>query len=119
MAAGRFLFTLAFVAVGLFAAALIVSAGKGSTFGLAVGEIASLSGWMPSAATASTEGGRLARSEGFALLIGFVAGWWLRWLYGLPWSAIPAAIGRWLLGWRASAAMAGLALGCTVILLFY
>jgi hypothetical protein len=114
MAAGRLLLNLTFIATGLLAAALALSAGGGAS----IGQLTSLSGWLP-AVNVSGMPAAPARSDGFALLIGFLAGWWLRWLYGLPWSALPRAIGEWLLGWRASAAMAGLAIGCTVILLFY
>ncbi len=113
MAAGRLLLTLTFVAVGLLAAALALSAGGGTSLTTMFEQITSFSARPPDSGAAP------ARSEAFALLVGFLAGWWLRWLYGLPWSALPRAIGEWLLGWRASAAMAGLAVGCTVILLFY
>ena len=119
MAAGRLLLTLIFIAAGLLAAALALSAGGGASVATTIGQLTSFSGWAPGAGELGNNAAAPAQGQGFAILIGFLAGWWLRWLYGLPWSAIPRAIGEWLLGWRASAAMAGLAVGCTVILLFY
>ncbi len=53
------------------------------------------------------------------LALGFVAGWTLRWIYSLPWAALPRAVIEWLLGWRRSATMLSLALGCTAVLLLY
>lgn len=52
-------------------------------------------------------------------LLAFAAGWLGRWLYGLPWSAMPHAILVWLLGWRTSAIMLVVALGCIAVLLLY
>jgi|LNFM01.1.fsa_nt_gb hypothetical protein len=119
MAAGRMLLTLTFIAVGLLGAALALSAGGGSSLTTILQQFAPFSIWPSGDGAAAAGAPAPARSEAFALLVGFLAGWWLRWLYGLPWSSLPAAVGAWLLGWRASAAMAGLAIGCTVILLFY
>ena len=51
--------------------------------------------------------------------LGFVAGWILRWIYGMPWSALPHAVAVWLLSWRRSATMLSLAICCTAVLLLY
>lgn len=119
MAAGRMLLTLTFIAVGLLGAALALSAGGGSSLTSLIAQLTPFSVQTSVDGAAAVGAPAPARSEAFALLVGFLAGWWLRWFYGLPWSSLPRAIGEWLLGWRASAAMAGLAVGCTVILLFY
>lgn len=51
------------------------------------------------------------------LVAGVVIGWLLHWIYSLPWGAIPRAIGEWLLGWRQSAVLTLVALGCVTVLL--
>lgn len=51
------------------------------------------------------------------LVFGLAAGWVMRWLYERPWSAMPRAVLDWLLGWRRSATMLGLAVGCMAVLL--
>jgi len=113
------LLTLTIISIGLLGAALALSAGGGSSMTTIIEQLWPFS-IRPLGEGAAVVGAPApARSEAFALLVGFLAGWWLRWLYALPWSSLPRAIGDWLLGWRASAAMAGLAVGCTVILLFY
>lgn len=53
------------------------------------------------------------------LAAAFVAGWLGRWVYGLPWSAMPRAVLHWLLGWRTSVIMLVVALGCMAVLLLY
>jgi hypothetical protein len=118
MTGGRFLTLLIAAAAGLLAAALAI-AGGGAGPGDSGPAIAAEAGWMHSAGLLSEAFASISRRELSALLIGFFAGWLLRWLYALPWGAIPRAVGNWLLGWRTSAAMVGLAVGCTVILLFY
>lgn len=120
MAAGRFLFKLILISAGLLAVAVGVSAGEGGSLGsIAVSSVATL--WSGVEGFAGPASGSEASGGGqrFSLVIAFAAGWCLRWLYSLPWAAIPRAIREWMLGWRASAAMAGLAVACTVILLFY
>jgi len=120
MAAGGFLVKLIIISGGLLAVAVGVSTGEGGAPGSsAISSIATL--WSGVAGIAGPVAGSEASGPGqrFSLVIAFLAGWWLRWLYSLPWAAIPRAIHEWMLGWRASAAMAGLAAACTVILLFY
>lgn len=53
------------------------------------------------------------------LIVGFAAGWTLRWFYSLPWGALPRAIADCLLSWRRSATMLSLAIGCMAVLLLY
>lgn len=53
------------------------------------------------------------------LIVGVIVGWTLRWVYSLPWGALPRAIVAWLLGWRRSVSMLSLAIGCTAVLLLY
>jgi hypothetical protein len=119
MTGGRFLTLFIAAAVGLLAAALAIAGGGSVGTGDAGPTIAAEAGWTQSAGLLTEALASISRRELCALLIGFSAGWLLRWLYALPWGAIPRAVGNWLLGWRTSAAMVGLAVACTVILLFY
>jgi hypothetical protein len=119
MTGGRFLTLLIAAAVGLLAAALAIAGGGHVGTGDAGPAVAAEAGLMQSAGLLTDALASISRREFSALFIGFLAGWLLRWLYALPWGAIPRAVGNWLLGWRTSAAMVGLAVGCTVILLFY
>lgn len=120
MAGGRFLILLIVIAAGSLVAALSLSTGDG-------GRTSTLGGYPAENKVELTRGaGQHATAaapnwtgEASTLLIGFVAGWLLHWIYALPWAALPRAITDWLLGWRTSAAMVGLAVGCVVILLFY
>lgn len=120
MTGGRFLILLIVTAAGLFAAALAISTGNSgdvATSGASTG--AAEIDWISSAAVLANSVAPSSQGELSALLIGLCAGWFLRWIYALPWASVPRAISDWLLGWRTSAAMVGLAVGCTVILLFY
>ncbi|MGE0765793.1 MAG: hypothetical protein AB7L90_04970 [Hyphomicrobiaceae bacterium] len=120
MNGGRFLILLIVIAAGLFAAALAISTGDGiGVAGSGTGPTPPQLDWMRAAAALADSFAPSSRGEVSALLIGFFAGWLLRWLYSLPWSSVPRAIADWLLGWRTSAIMVSLAVGCTVILLFY
>jgi hypothetical protein len=119
MTGGRFLTLLIIAATGLLAAALAIAGGSGAGPGDSGSTIAAEASWMQSVGFLTEMLGSISRRELSALLIGVFAGWLLRWLYALPWGAFPRAVSNWLLGWRTSAAMVGLAIGCTVILLFY
>jgi len=120
MLGGRFLTLLIVSAAGLLAAALSLSTG-GEVAGTAVGAVnnATDPDWLRNAVALAQSFAPTSRGEVSALLIGLVAGWSLRWLYALPWGSVPRAISDWLLSWRTSAAMVGLAVGCTAVLLFY
>ena len=92
----RTLATLTLLAVGLLLTALALS---GATFRLPG---ASFSWWMGVPALDVSE--LLSRtwsiSGSGSVVAGFVVGWGLRWLYALPWGAVPRAVVAWLLGWR-------------------
>lgn len=121
MTGGRFLILLILVATGLLAAALTITTGDNSVGLASAGADAAAieTQWFRDAAALANIFAPTSRGETSALLIGLIAGWLLRWGYSLPWSSIPRTVADWLLGWRTSAAMLGLAVGCTVILLFY
>jgi hypothetical protein len=119
MTGGRILMLLIVTAATLLAVALAISTGDG---GMAASTAHATQGGSDLAREIGTLASAVApasRGEMRALLIGLLAGWLLRWIYALPWANVPRAIGAWLLSWRTSAAMVGVALGCTVILLFY
>jgi len=105
--AERLLLALSVVAAGLLLTAIAVTGGKAPSAGVALG----LS--LPSAPAFSTA------SEGAIFAGGMAAGWLLRWIYTLPWAAIPRAIIAWMLSWRWSVVMLGMAIGCMAILVFY
>ena len=123
MTAERILVTLTLLALGLLATALAVAGGRPPSVASWVGSLpmpslGGLASWavlprLPALPVFWPVG------DAASLLVGVAAGWWLRWLYGLPWAALPRAVIGWLLGWRASAAMLGVAIGCTAILFFY
>lgn len=120
MTGGRFLILLIVSAAGLLGLALAVTTGNGVGAGTAKpgtlgADLVLLQGAQALADTFAPS----SRGELATLLLGLLAGWTLRWFYCLPWGNVPRAIADWLLGWRTSAAMVGLAVGCTVILLFY
>jgi len=120
MTGGRFLILLIVSAAALLAAALAISAGDGTRVATAAAASgAGEPGWMTGAIALARAFTPSSGNEISTLLTGFLAGWVLRWIYSLPWRAVPRAVADWLLGWRTSAAMVGLAVGCTVILLFY
>jgi hypothetical protein len=94
----RMLGTLTFLALGLLLSALALS---GATFRLPV---ASFSWWKgaPSIDVSDWLSKTWSISGSGSVVAGFVFGWGLRWLYALPWGAIPRTIITWLLGWRNS-----------------
>lgn len=82
------------------------------------------SGDWPSVAGAGSEDAAAVASRWSArdmamLVSGFAAGWCLRWLCGWPWATVPRATLAWRVGCRSGAAMTGLAICCTAILLFF
>ncbi len=108
MTAERLLATLSVIAVGLLLTAIAVTGGKSpSPSG------AALSQHLPSFSAFSSP------NEGALFAGGLAAGWVLRWIYTLPWAAIPRAIIGWLLSWRWSVVMLGVAVGCMAILVLY
>ena len=117
MTAERLLLTLSVIAAGLLLMAIAVTGGKAPQLAGIAGSITAPSiGSMPDWPSPSW----LARpGDGVLFGGGLVAGWLLRWIYVLPWGAIPRAIVAWLLGWRSSALMASVALGCVAVLLLY
>jgi hypothetical protein len=119
MTGGRFLISLIVAAAGLLAAALAITGSGGVDAGGSGPGLAAEAARIQGVGLLADAFASVSRRELCALLIGVCAGWLLRWLYALPWGALPRAVGNWLLGWRTSAAMVGLAVGCTVILLFY
>ncbi len=125
MPGGRFLIMLIVVAAGLLTAALAISSGDGGSpttqAGSAISGRSAAAGldWGQAAGALAGAAAPTSRGETLSLLVGFLGGWLLRWAYALPWGSIPRAMLHWLLGWRKTAVMAGLAAGCTVILLFY
>ncbi|MEZ5854988.1 MAG: hypothetical protein R3D67_09700 [Hyphomicrobiaceae bacterium] len=112
MSSSRLLLQLFVLSLGLLGAAVVLTTG-----GMPWPSLPFVSGETGVAlpqATFSTLNGLLSAP---GMLTGFVLGWGLHWLYSLPWGAIPRAIADWLLGWRQSAAMTLLALGCLSVLL--
>lgn len=106
--AERILVTLSVVAAGLLLTAIFVTGGKappveGATSALSLSMLPSLT----------------SLSNGSPFIAGALGGWLLRWAYCLPWAAVPRAIIAWILGWRSSVVMLGVALGCMAILVLY
>ena len=103
----------------LLAAALLLTALGLSAVGLKLPAVAWPAVVLPSIslpAGASIQGDMPGAMQ---VGLGFAAGWVLRWIYGMPWSALPQAVVVWLLSWRRSATMLSLAVGCTAVLLLY
>lgn len=106
--AERILVTLSVVAAGLLLTAILVTGGKAP----------SVDG--PSTALSlSTLPSLASLSNGSPFVAGAVGGWLLRWVYCLPWAAVPRAVIGWVLGWRTSVVMLGIAIGCMAILVLY
>lgn len=106
--AERILATLSVVAAGLLMTAIFVTGGKAPPMDAAS---AAQPLWtLPSLATLS---------NGSPFIAGAVGGWLLRWIYCLPWAAVPRAVIAWVLGWRWSVVMLGIAVGCMAILVLY
>lgn len=117
MTVERLLLTLSVIAAGLLMTAIAFTGGKGPPItglagGLPVPSVGSLPEWPSPAGL-----GRAGDSAVF--VTGLVAGWLLRWIYLLPWAAMPRALVVWLLGWRSSVLMLALAVGCVAVLLLY
>ncbi|MGE0700000.1 MAG: hypothetical protein AB7O57_12970 [Hyphomicrobiaceae bacterium] len=116
MTAERSIVAVLLVAAGLLTAALLatgavsVPLGLGGQRGLPVAEWLSLMPISP---------GNLKAGDGPVLLAGVAIGWALRWLYTRPWATYPRAFVAWLASWRTPAALAGLAVACLGVLLFY
>lgn len=105
MTAERLLATLTVIAAGLLVTAVMVTGGKVPSLGnAALG--------LPLPAFAST-------GEGTPFIAGIAAGWLLRWVYAMPWATLPRAVVAWVLGWRSSVIMLGVAIGCMAILVLY
>jgi len=124
MPGGRFLILLVVLAAGLLTVALAISTGEdsGTTAvinGLTTAPPSPGINWGQAASAIGNASAPTSRGELLSLLVGFLAGWLLRWAYALPWATLPRAVMEWVLSWRTSAVMTCLALGCTVILLFY
>ncbi len=119
MTSNRVLATLTLLAAALLLAALLLSAMGMSAVGLRLPADAWPTLALPSISlpTGPALPGDIPVFTQFGL--GFVAGWILRWIYGMPWSALPHAVAAWLLSWRRSATMLSLAIGCTAVLLLY
>ncbi len=105
MSTSRGLVTLTTGAIGLFGIALLVSVGEIPTVRLPAVGLPALP--MP-------EGGQWA-----FLAAGAGLGWLGRWLYGLPWGALPRAAGEWLLGWSQRVTLTLLGLAFIFVLLLY
>lgn len=108
MTAERILVTLSVIAAGLLLVAIFMTSGRAPPVGAPTAQL-SLSA-LPSLTTLS---------NGSPFVAGAVAGWLLRWIYCLPWAAVPRAIIAWILGWRSSVVMLGVAVGCMAILVLY
>ncbi|MDX2158940.1 MAG: hypothetical protein SFW09_20755 [Hyphomicrobiaceae bacterium] len=106
----RLLLPLLASAAGLLAAAVLLTAGD-----LPFEPAASVTRWV----TTSVAAVRLEGALSPTLLLGGLIGWALRWLYELPWMAIPTAIVEWMRGWRQRASLLLVALGCIGVLLLY
>lgn len=100
--------SLSVIAVGLLLTAIFVTGGKVPSLGGAAVGIS-----LPSLPEFSSLG------NGSPFLAGLIAGWLMRWIYCLPWAAIPRAVIAWLLSWRSSVVMLGVAIGCMAILVLY
>lgn len=113
MSLERILGTLLLLSGGAVVAAVAVSGG-----GLMLGN--------PAAPATQNPGGlgRLladlfSTSGSGGFMAGLVLGWVLHWLYALPWGDVPRAIANWLLGWRRTVGMLGLAMACIAVLMLY
>ena len=129
MTSNHILAFLSFVAIGLLLTALGLSM-AGMRLPTLIGHTMS---WpslsVPSLSRPSLSLPGLALSSGpglpadvpvtLHLIVGFAAGWTLRWFYSLPWGALPRAIADCLLSWRRGATMLSLAVGCMAVLLLY
>ncbi|MFV0296197.1 MAG: hypothetical protein ACK5JT_08780 [Hyphomicrobiaceae bacterium] len=112
MLGARMLFQLFVLAAGFLALVVVVT--TGGLPGFAHAALLKFSQFTVGD-TAGASGGGAIGAPG--LLLGFIAGWCVRWLYSLPWGSIPRAIGAWLLGWRQSVVMLIVGLACVAILL--
>lgn len=114
MTSNHVLAMLTILAIALLLAALGLSA-----VGLRLPAVAWPAAALPSISLPSGPGLQGDIPVSMQAVLGFVAGWILRWIYGMPWAALPQAVVVWLLGWRRSATMLSLAIGCTAVLLLY
>lgn len=125
----RILLTLALLAGSLLIAALsLMGSGLGlggagaNLEGIGAGT-AQLSDWTAdtlkgvSSNGATGLSGMMGTLDTRVTLAGIAVGWTLRWVYSLPWGAMPRAVVVWMLGWRNSVAMLGLAVGCIAVIL--
>lgn len=112
MTAERLLLTLSIVAAALLLTAIAVTGGRLPT-------IATVQGGLSLPPPSFLPEWPARAGDGATFVAGLVAGWLLRWIYLLPWAAMPRAVVVWLLGWRSSVLMLALAVGCVAILLLY
>jgi hypothetical protein len=110
----RFFVSLALLAIGLLLTALIVSGGASGATVLRV--LGAISYALPAFTWPSGLIARIWPSDAVSFFLGLAAGWGLRWLYCLPWAAIPRAVTEWFSTLHVSAAMVVMVLGCTAIL---
>jgi hypothetical protein len=113
MSLERILGTLLFLSGSAVVVAVALSGG-----GLTLGSTAATATQSP------TGFGRLIAdfvptSGSGSFLAGLLLGWVLHWFYALPWGDVPRAIANWLLGWRRSVGMFGLAMACIAVLMLY
>lgn len=113
MTNARLLLSLFVLAAGFFAAAVVVTTGHvpgpsgALVFPVSIGLPA-----LPQLTLPTPSGAP-------GMISGFIAGWCLRWLYGLPWRELPRAILASLASLRRRVTLAALAIGCVGILLFF
>lgn len=105
--------------LSLLAIVLLLAALGLSATGVTVPAIVVPSLTMPSVGLSNCPDWTAGTAASTQLFAGFAAGWMLRWLYVLPWAAMPRAMVEWLLGWRRSVTMLSLAIGCMAVLLLY
>ncbi len=125
----RILLTLALVAGSLLIAALsfmgsgVGIGGAGTTFdgtGIGTGQLSEWTeGTLKGVGATSSVGlsSVMGTLDTRVTLAGLAVGWTLRWVYSLPWGSMPRALAVWMLGWRNSVAMLGLAVGCIAVIL--
>ncbi|MBS0240894.1 MAG: hypothetical protein JSS20_01870 [Proteobacteria bacterium] len=115
------MFERALAALTLLAIMMLVAAFMISGAGMTVGwpGLPSFSSLLPSAPTDVSLPAVGGWTSNGGVVAGIVIGWSLRWVYCLPWAAMPRAFIGWLLGWRSSAMMFSLAVGCMAVLLLY